>query len=628
MQDWITKIKEYKINHHSEKYQAGTFTVQKKSDYFLLINVLSLITLGISLLLELIHINNPFNMLGYVVFIGACFISLVYHRRGQLDKAINVYLSGYVGILFIAEIVANLSTQGDLSQYRVLILDMTMIAGFVLISLVATRRYQVRIIFVSSIFITSLDSMIIYYRADGSKPRGDIATDLIYYLLIILGGCIIAMGQFNMNDEAIKIVSDQNLHITRSIRQLETILDNIADAVIVIDAAGNIVNMNPAALRLFGRSDLLMERNLRELLDNHIINSTSTSNLFEGGNPLEKALQGERITNVEFQLTRKGSHISRTVNFTSSSVFSEQNQLDMIILTLRDITEKVIQNRLLDDHQKLALTAEREKNEALQKAMDMKDEFLSLISHEFRTPLNVIHCAVQSIDFFCRNELSPRAEGLLRTIRQNTFRQMRLVNNLLDITRISTGNVSLHENQVDIVFLTKAIIESVRTYAEHKRLALNFVTSMEQRLVGLDDEKYERILLNLLSNAIKFSPEGKEISVTLRSTKHHLSIEVRDQGMGIPEDKLSYIFERFGQVDNSLSRQAEGSGIGLSLVKKFVEAMGGSIAAKSTVGKGSTFGILLPDKRPMERAYGKPQFDFLDNRLIQTTTVEFSDVYL
>jgi signal transduction histidine kinase len=268
------------------------------------------------------------------------------------------------------------------------------------------------------------------------------------------------------------------------------------------------------------------------------------------------------------------------------------------------------------------------KNLELEKALEMKDEFLSLVSHEFRTPLNVISSAIQALSYIYGSELPYKAKQYLSMIRQNTFRQLRLVNNLLDITRVNAGRFKVNKKNIDIVFLTNAIVESVHTYAAQKTIDIKFINLLGEKIIGIDEEKYERILLNLLSNAIKFTAEGKSITVALSSIENQICVEVKDNGIGIPANKLDIIFERFGQVDSSLSRQAEGTGIGLSLVKKFTEALEGSISVKSETGKGSTFTILLPSETIIEENSKKEAGDLLDNRLVQTTRVEFSDIYM
>ena len=140
--------------------------------------------------------------------------------------------------------------------------------------------------------------------------------------------------------------------------------------------------------------------------------------------------------------------------------------------------------------------------------------------------------------------------------------------------------------------LTRDITRSVEVFAKQKNIILEFNSSIKQKIIRVDQEKYERILLNLLSNAIKFTSEGKSVIVGLSMKKRHgsrmICIEVRDEGMGIPSEKMECIFDRFVQVDSSFTRQAEGVGIGLYLAKKFTEFLGGAMIAKSR-GQGSVF---------------------------------------
>lgn len=274
---------------------------------------------------------------------------------------------------------------------------------------------------------------------------------------------------------------------------------------------------------------------------------------------------------------------------------------------------------------------EKEKNEALRKAIDMKDEFLSLISHEFKTPLTVINSAIQAMEFICRNELSDKSRGFLNKIRQNSNRQWKLVNNLLDITRINAGHFKICKTNTDIVALTRAITESITVFAEQKRIKLSFSSTLKKKVIGIDEEKYERIILNLLSNAVKFTQEGKPVSVKVYQKivkgKCKVCIQVKDKGVGIPLNKQDLIFERFGQVDSSLSRQAEGTGIGLSLVKMLVEILDGEITLESREGVGSTFIIILPVIKIKETPIEKMINENAGNRLVQATAIEFSDIY-
>lgn len=267
-------------------------------------------------------------------------------------------------------------------------------------------------------------------------------------------------------------------------------------------------------------------------------------------------------------------------------------------------------------------------NKQLESALKMKDEFLSLMSHELKTPLTVINAAVQTIESLCKEEMSERLKRYMGNIKQNSNRQLRLVNNILDITRINSGRIKLNKKNIDIVFLSKAIVDSVSLYSEEKGIKLSFSSEYNEKIIGIDEEKYERILLNLLSNAIKFTESGKSINVRLSYTEGKILIEVHDKGIGIPKDKLELIFERFGQVDSSLSRQAEGTGIGLSLVKLFVEVLDGTIQVTSEIRKGSTFSVTLPNTKVNEEKVQKNLMDVSDSRIIQSVHIELSDIYL
>lgn len=304
----------------------------------------------------------------------------------------------------------------------------------------------------------------------------------------------------------------------------------------------------------------------------------------------------------------------------------------MTLTTVVDAIERELllrkQNRKINKQQELLYKSEKKQREILEKDLTRKDEFITLITHEFKTPINVIYSAIQLIEHVYINEIPQPVINLVGNIKRNAFRQLRLVNNLLDITKLNSKHFKLNLKNVDIVFITKLITESINIYADQKKINLDFKSNVSSRNTAIDDEKYERIILNLLSNAIKFTPEGGNITVDVKENKKEktLSIAVSDTGIGIPKDKNEMIFQRFGQVDNNLSRQAEGSGIGLALVKMLVEILGGSIQLDSELDVGSIFTITLPIK---EGIVDEENRVFLpsDNRLVNAINVEFSDIY-
>lgn len=312
-------------------------------------------------------------------------------------------------------------------------------------------------------------------------------------------------------------------------------------------------------------------------------------------------------------------------------MFDENDNFLYGVISSREITKFLKNERALKEAQERLLSAECAKSDALKNAIEMKDEFISLISHEFKTPLTVINSAIQAMNFICKDELSDKAKGFLDKILQSSHRQLKLVNNLLDITRADAGHLKVNKTNIDIVQLTRSITESIRVFAEQKSIRLSFSSSIKKKVIGIDIEKFDRILLNLLSNAVKYTQEGKSIEVSLSlknmKGKRRLFLQVEDNGLGIPADKKELIFERFGQVDRSFSKQAEGTGIGLYLTKMLVGLLGGEIKLESKLGVGSKFTIILPIEKVKGTSDVQTISEISDYRLIQATAIEFSDFY-
>lgn len=288
-------------------------------------------------------------------------------------------------------------------------------------------------------------------------------------------------------------------------------------------------------------------------------------------------------------------------------------------------TYKDIERSLREKYEKL-LEKEKAEKEELKKALKAKDEYFMFIAHELKTPLAIIHSAVQAIEYLCKNELSEKLRGFLQKIKQNTHKQLRLINNILDISRLNAGGLKINRQNIDIVDLAREITESVKLYAQQKNITLGFDAAMDSKIMAIDEDMFERMLLNLLSNAIKFTPAGGQVHVSISEThsgqKEYVWITVKDQGIGIPEDKQELVFECFGQADYTLARQTGGTGIGLSLVKKIVSAFGGEVFLESRIGEGSTFKIQLPVYVEQE---SKACEGMAGRNLSQFVAMEFSD---
>lgn len=246
-------------------------------------------------------------------------------------------------------------------------------------------------------------------------------------------------------------------------------------------------------------------------------------------------------------------------------------------------------NRL---HWKNQLKLEKVETDALRKLDQLKSQFFANISHEFRTPLTLILGQVESV---MSSNIELKEKGKLQVANRNARRLLSLINQLLDLSKLESGSMELKSEQHNIISFLKSLFYSFESIAEAQKIKLKFESDLSNVPVVFDPDKMEKVIYNLISNAFKFTPADGEIKIKV-SVIESLKVEIRisDTGKGIPEDRLSHIFNRFYQVDDSLTREHEGTGIGLALTKELVELHKGSISVKSKVGEGSEFIIQLP----------------------------------
>ncbi|MDP4143384.1 MAG: PocR ligand-binding domain-containing protein [Bacillota bacterium] len=262
----------------------------------------------------------------------------------------------------------------------------------------------------------------------------------------------------------------------------------------------------------------------------------------------------------------------------------------------------------------------------------LKTQLFSTISHELKTPLNIIFSSVQLMESIYDNpslsieKAFPKYSGIMK---QNCYRLVRLIDNLIDMNKIELGFYSLELRNNNIVKIVEDITLSIVEYAKQKDISIIFDTEMEEQIIACDSEKLERIMLNLLSNSIKFTKPGGSIFVSIYSSGGYILVCVKDTGIGIPENMHKEIFDTFTQVDSSFRRNAEGSGIGLSLVKSLVEMHGGEIQVESELDKGSEFIIKLPIRLVDNNSYN--EYEKEANHIsgnVDKIKIEFSDIYL
>lgn len=225
-------------------------------------------------------------------------------------------------------------------------------------------------------------------------------------------------------------------------------------------------------------------------------------------------------------------------------------------------------------------------------------DFFINISHDLKAPLNIIYSCEQLLEkqIFDKNIDYPKAEKYITSIKLNSIRLTRLLNNVLDISKIDAAKYSLNLRNLDIVTTIEGIADSLFDFMTSKDIELSFDTDFEEKILALDEEKLERIILNLLSNGLKFTPKGGKIFIRLYEDDNHVFVSIKDTGIGIDTDTQKSIFDRFVQGAINSSADMSGSGIGLSLVKSLMILHGGDVFLQSKLGEGSDFTLSFPKK--------------------------------
>ncbi|XZM35127.1 sensor histidine kinase (plasmid) [Clostridium perfringens] len=274
------------------------------------------------------------------------------------------------------------------------------------------------------------------------------------------------------------------------------------------------------------------------------------------------------------------------------------------------------------------ISSKLELEEALEniKLRDLqKDEFLSNISHELKTPLNIFYSTIQLLEKNSQNENINFKEAFNKhsnSLKLNCKRMIRLVNNIVDLSRIDLGVLKPNYGNYNIILLVEDISNSISPFALSKNLFLEFDTNVEEHYIMCDPIMIEKILLNLLSNAIKYSERNTTIHVYISVEKSITKISIKDEGYGIDLETQKHIFDRFIRADTSFTRLNEGCGIGLSIVKSMLNILNGDIRVESELGKGSIFEISLPNKIIKDKKQRNYKYESTDS-----ISVELSDIY-
>jgi PAS domain S-box-containing protein len=358
--------------------------------------------------------------------------------------------------------------------------------------------------------------------------------------------------------------------------RIRSVVDNVVDGIITIDEQAVIHTFNPAAERIFGCTrDEAIGRNVKMLMpepdrgrhDDYVADYLTTGHAKIIGTGRE--VVGRRKDGALFpmELAISEFRIGTARYFTG---------------IVRDITErKRLQNEL---HQKL---------EQLAVADQRKDQFIGLLGHELRNPLAPVRNGLQILRR--STPAADRVSTIIDMMDRQVGHMVRLIDDLLDISRITSGKITLRRETVDLREVVQQAIDAVGPDIADKAQQLEKDLPQMPLIAYVDPVRIAQVVNNLLNNASKFSERGQCIRLTLERHAEHATIRVKDEGAGVPRDKLDEIFEIFVQVDPSFERRRSGLGIGLTLVKSLVELHGGSVSSSSAgVGKGATFDIRLP----------------------------------
>jgi signal transduction histidine kinase/ABC-type uncharacterized transport system substrate-binding protein len=451
-----------------------------------------------------------------------------------------------------------------------------------------------------------------------------IPKDLLYLILIFIS-TILALTNFFMFKNILKLKKIKKELIKEKII-LQAILDTTGDGIVVVNEYGRKIHHNKKFRKTWRMSDEILSRNNNIEMINYAKNQLIESDIFV-------TILNEKLYKVKNSKINKVQKEMYFINFKDGRVLKTlvqpliiQGKSSGTVWNFTDITGEI----QLEELNKEVEVKENLLEEAKEYEI-IKDQFFSTISHELKTPLNIILGVVQLVDkTFCEQKFCVHHERLKKYMnisKQNCFRLVKLINNLIDINKFDSGFMQMELKNYNIVSVIENITQSIAEYIESKGIQFIFDTEIEEKISYCDAEKLERVMLNLLSNAIKFTEPGGTIMVNIYDKKESILISVKDTGIGIPVDMKEKIFDRFTQVDSSLRRRAEGSGIGLSLVKSIVQLHNGTISLKSKLGSGSEFIIELPVLSVGVESYEQEEVTAPILNNVEKISIEFSDIY-
>lgn len=548
-------------------------------------------------------LNNEFRVNNYLSittsFLRAIILFTAIKPNSKLHKLINRYKVQSFIFVVIYSIIgweiekrkfvgALFSNKAIFFSYNLLIFTVYVIVALKLL-LICIRETKIILgTFSISLFLVAIKVLYIIYGARYNSLNMKLTSSLLTYLafIIVIIGSIIELY----------LLYKETDYLNKELRKFYNLANNNKHSYIFIcDKNYNVSFMNEKIREDYGykidneefKKELLkisLPEEIKEIMKKELSDKSNWRGVL-------KTLKKDSIVDCSIQSIKSGE---------------EESQ---ILVSYIDMSETIKLQSEIEAH----------------KINDVKkSEFISTLSHELKTPLNIFYSIIQLLDkteAIGIKEFKEAYDKYSDSLKLNSKRMLRLVNNIVDSTRIDTGDLKAEFGNYEVVSIVEDIVMSIVPFAQSKNISVEFDTNIEEHFIKCDPVMIEKIVLNLVSNSIKYTEGEGSIKVDLMLKGDILEVEFKDTGIGIPYELKDKIFHRFSRVDSSLKRSNEGSGIGLNIVKSMIEVHNGSISVDSVLNEGSIFKVKLPNVLIED----SPMIIYEFNKA--NTELELSDIY-
>ncbi len=367
-------------------------------------------------------------------------------------------------------------------------------------------------------------------------------------------------GELNQQvEKATHAIKEEKQKVTNEQERTESVVQNVAEGVMVVDLEGKIVMMNPVAEKIYGKSfNEVKGRKVDELAGDEIMITFAK----EFGTPSDRSISREVL--IQSNLATQ-----RLIKQSTAMIENPDGRVVGIMSILTDIAKQREMQR-------------------------MQDQFLANVTHELRSPLTAIKASLGTLATDDEIKFSDSQKNMLNIANRNIDRLARLINDILDFAKIAEGRITINTKPLDTKALLNDIVTSLLPWAQNKQISLSYAPEGPVPRVMADADRIIQVLVNLLSNAIKFTPKEGKITLTTKSSPLAVRISVTDTGPGIPKADQEKIFQKFFQLKQTQKMDTPGTGLGLYITKKIIELHQGEIGFESEEGKGTTFWFTLP----------------------------------